>query len=82
MTNGRIVSIDHLLVDDRKETLGVWTCLAGKAKPRSRLDKDPNSHIEAMQDKAQKWIDDASNGYLSRRDVCFLLDHQLWPKVG
>ena len=82
MPDGNIVPIDHLPLDESKETLGVWTCPAGRAKPRSRLDKDPDSQIEAMQDKAQKWIDDASKGYLSRRDVWFLMDHQLWLKVG
>ena len=35
-----------------------------------------------MQEKTQDWIDRAKEGRLSRRDVWFLLDNQLWPKVG
>ena len=38
--------------------------------------------LESMQEKTQEWIDRAKEGKLRRRDVWFLLDHQLWPKVG
>ena len=35
-----------------------------------------------MQEKAQEWLDRAKEAKLRRRDVWFLLDHQLWPRVG
>ena len=34
-----------------------------------------------MQNKADEWIARAKEGTLSRRDVWFLLDRQLWPRV-
>ncbi len=72
MPNGPYAPIKHLSVDTAKETLGVFSCPSGKAK----------GQIMAMQTKAQEWIDRAKEGKLRRRDVWFLLDHQLWPKVG
>ena len=35
-----------------------------------------------MQKKTDEWIDRAKEGTLSRRDVWFLLDSQLRPRVG
>ena len=72
MPNGSYAPIEHLSVDTAKETLGVFSCPSGKAK----------GQIKAMQTKAQEWIDRAKEGKLRRRDVWFLLEHQLWPKVG
>ena len=72
MPDGSMVPIKHLSVDEARETLGVFTCPSGKAKEQ----------IKAMQTKAQKWLDRAKEGTLKRRDVWFLLDHQLWPKAG
>ena len=72
MPDGSLDPIEHLSVDTARETLGVATCPSG----------DPRGHIGAMQAKAQAWIDRAQEGYLRRRDVWFLLDHQLWPKGG
>ena len=72
LPDGKEVAIKHLLVDTSKETLGVFTCPSGKAK----------GQITLMNDKAQEWIDRAKEGHLSHRDVWFLQDHQLWPKLG
>ena len=69
MPNGDLVKIDHLSVNTAKETLGVWTSPDGQS---SQL-------LTAIQTKAQSWIDRAKEGKLMRRDVWFLLDHQLWP---
>ena len=72
MPGGSRVPIKHLSVDTAKETLGVFSCPSGKA----------GTQIKFMQDKAQSWVDRAKEGgKLRRRDVWFLLDHQLWPKV-
>ena len=72
MPDGTQVPIEHLSVDSAKETLGVYSCPSGKA----------TAQIKSMQTKAQGWIDRAKEGKLRRRDVWFLMDHQLWPKVG
>ena len=73
MPNGTMVPIDHYGVDEGKETLGVYTCPSGKAKPQ----------LDSMREKGQEWVDRAKEGgSLRRRDVWFLMDHQLWPKVG
>ena len=32
--------------------------------------------------KGQEWIDRAKESHLTRRDIWFLLDCQLWPKLG
>ena len=72
MPDGTQVPIVHLSADTAKETLGVYSCPSGKAE----------AQINSMQTKAQGWIDRAKEGKLRRRDVWFLMDHQLWPKVG
>ena len=35
-----------------------------------------------MKKKRQEWIDRAKESHPVRRDVWFLLDCQLWPKLG
>ena len=72
MPNKKESRIAHLSVDTAKETLGVHTCPSGKGE----------AQIEAMQEKTQEWLDRAKEGKLRRKDVWFLLDHQLWPRVG
>lgn len=73
MPDGSMVPIEHLSIDTGRETLGVYTAPSGKAA----------SQIESMQDKSQEWIDRTKEGgYLRRRDIWFLVDNQLWPKVG
>ena len=72
MPEGGPVQIKHLSVDEARETLGVYTCPSGHVK----------APIKSMQMKAQEWLNRAKEGRLRRRDVWFLLDHQLWPKVG
>ena len=34
-----------------------------------------------MQTKAQEWLDRAKEGRMMRRDIWFLVQHQLWPKL-
>ena len=67
MLNGDLVKIDHLSVNTAKETLGVWTSPDGQS----------SQPLTAIQTKAQSWIDRAKEDKLMRRDVWFLLDHQL-----
>jgi hypothetical protein len=72
MPDGSLAPIDHLPVDTPKETLGVWTCPTG----------DPAGSLTAMREKAQNWLDRAKEGNLTRRDIWFLLDKQMWPSAG
>ena len=72
MPDGSMAPIEHLSVDTGKETLGVYTCPSGKS----------TEQIKSMQKKAQDWIDRAKEGKMRRRDIWFLMDHQLWPKVS
>ena len=54
------------------ETLGVFTCPSGSF----------GTHLSSMKKKGQEWIDRAKESNLTRRDIWFLLDCQLWPKLG
>ena len=72
MSDGTRTPIEHLLVNKSKKTLGVFTCPSGCFL----------AQLESMQEKTQEWIARTKEGKLRRRDVWFLLDHQLWPKVG
>lgn len=72
MPDGSMAPIDHLAVTDSKEILGVFTCPAG-------LSED---FLDAMGTKAQDWVARAGEGKLRRRDIWFLMDHQLWPSAG
>ena len=71
MPGNTLLEIEHLSVDTSRETLGVWSCPSGSA----------STALSEMQSKAQKLIDRAKEGSMMRRDIWFLLDHQLWPKL-
>ena len=70
--DGSQVQIEHTAVYTAKRTLGVWTSPVGDSK----------ATLETMQNKVEKWIAGAKEVALSRRDLWFLLDSQLWPRVG
>ena len=72
MPDGSQVQIEHAAVDTAKETLGFWTSPVGDSK----------AALETIQNKADKCIVRVKEGTLSRRDVWFLLDRQMWPRVG
>ena len=72
MTYGSQVQIENAAVHTVNDTLRVWTSPVG----------DPKADLETMQNKAEKWIASANEGTLSRCDVWFLLDRQMWPIVG
>ena len=40
---------------------------------------DVSAQFLSMLQKGQKWIDRAVESHIHRRDIWFLLDHQLWP---
>ena len=72
MPDGTMCQIEHLSVDTAKETLGVFTCPSGNF----------GTHLLSMKKQGQEWIDRAKESHLMRRDIWFLLDGQLWPKLG
>ena len=65
MTDGSLVTIEHVAVGKSKETFGVHTCPSEGNK----------GALKAMQDKAQGWVDKAKNRKLKRRSVWFLLEN-------
>ena len=67
MPDGSMIPIEHLAVNVAKETLGVWMCPTG----------DATAALEAMSDKAQRWVNRAKEFKLQRRDIWFLMDHQM-----
>ena len=67
-----MVLINHLSVDEFKETLRVYKCPLG----------DYARAIKAMQDKAQDWLDTAENGKLHLRQLWFMLEKHCLPGVG
>ena len=72
MPDGTEVVIEHLLVMQAGETLGVW----------SSPDRNEKDSLIKMKEKAQGWVDQAREGKLRRRDVWFLQEVQFWPRVG
>ena len=71
MPDGSSVCIEHVAVVKSKEILGVHTCPSGESR----------GSLDAIQDKAQSWVDKAKNRKLQRRSLWFLLDKQFWTKV-
>ena len=72
MPYGSQVQIEHAAVDMAKEKLGFCTIPVG----------DPKAALETMQNKADEWISRPKECSLARRNVWFLLDMKLWPRVG
>ena len=72
LLDGTNMSIEHLSVSDSQETLGVPTCPNGNEEGK----------LKSMHNKAQEWTDQAKEGHPRQRDIWFLMEHQLWPKVG
>ena len=70
--DGQGALIEHLGVNMAKETLGVFV------RPSGVADKQ----LEVIQAKAQEWTSRAEDSKLRRRDVWFLVDHQLWPRLS
>ena len=70
--DGSFAGIEHLPVDEPKKTLGVFTCPTGNAA----------GALQSIRDKAQDWVDRAKEGHITRRDVWFLTDKQMWPSAG
>ena len=72
MPDGSQVQIEDAVMDTEKETLGDWTSPVGDSK----------TALYMMQNKKDEWISRTKEVTLSRSDVWFLLDRQLWPRFG
>ena len=72
MPDGTMSEIEHLSVGTAKETLGVFTCPSGCF----------GAQLLSMKKKGQEWIDRAKESHLMRRDIWFLLECRLRPKLG
>ena len=64
--------IEYLGVDVAKETLGMFVYPSGVA----------NKQLEVVKSKAHEWTSRVEDSKLRRRDVWFLVDHQLWPRLS
>ena len=72
MADGSMEGIEHLSVDKAIKTLGSMTCPSGNC----------SAAIEKMKTQGQEWMDRVLASRLSRRNVLFMVDCQLWPRVG
>jgi hypothetical protein len=72
MASVTMESITQLPIDKAVKTLGYMTCPTGSNKVA----------IQHMQQQGQEWTDKVKSGHLSRRDMWFMVDHQLWPRMG
>ena len=55
-----------------QKTLGVFTCPSAPFYV----------HLLSMKKKGQQWIDRANESHLMEKNIWFLLDCKLWPKLG
>jgi len=72
MADGTTEPIEHLSVNTAVKTLGFMTCPSG----------DNSAATQQMRKIGQEWVDRVKSGHLSRRDVWFMVDCQLWPRLG
>ena len=72
MADGSLEEIDHLPVSTATKTLGSMTCPSGNS----------SAAIERMKVQGQEWVDKVLASKLSRRNMWFMVDCQLWPRVG
>ena len=72
LSNGSTGSIQHLGVDEPIKTLGSFTCPSGCNK----------GSLDYIQTKGRAWKDMILTGTLSRRNVWFMMDKQLWPRLS
>ena len=72
LVNGEAAPIEHLSVDSAVKTLGNMTCPSGSNK----------AAITRMKSQCEEWFNRLTLGSLSRRDVWFMSEIQLWPRLG
>ncbi len=67
-----LTDIKHLSVNSVVKTLGLMTCPLGSNK----------AGLNRMQMQCQEWVDRIASRKMSRRNMWFMADRQLWPRVG
>jgi hypothetical protein len=72
MADGSIEQIKHLPVGEGIKTLGSMTCPSGSS----------TAAIERMKTQGQDWTDRVLASSLSQRKMWFMVDCQLWPRIG
>ena len=72
LADGNMAAIEHLSVDSAVKTLGSMTCPSGSNK----------AAIIRMKSQCDEWYNRLIIGSLSRREVWFMCEVQLWPRVG
>jgi hypothetical protein len=72
LANGEEKEIEHLSVLTAIKTLGSMTCPSG----------DNTAALKRMVSQAEEWHNRLLANWLSRRDVLFMVERQLWPRIG
>ena len=72
LADGSLAEIEHLSVDTAHKTLGSMTCPTGAG----------DAAVTQMQEKAQSFLDKATQAKLSRRNFWCLMERKMWPQVG
>jgi hypothetical protein len=72
MLDGSLEEIDHLLCSNALKTLGSMTCPIGSN----------TAALNRMRQQGQEWMDKVLASKLNRRNVWFMSDCQLWPRIG
>jgi hypothetical protein len=72
MVDGSLEQIEHLPISKGIKTLGSMTCPSSSSM----------AAIKQMKTQGQEWLDRVLASSLSHRNVWFVVDCQLWPRVG
>jgi hypothetical protein len=72
LVDGLVEEIQHLHINEPIKTLGSMTCPSGCSK----------GSVKYMQTKGIAWKDMIKVSKLSRRNVWFMLEKQLWPRIS
>ena len=72
LEDGSYAEIEHLDINTPKKTLGSMTAPTGNNA----------GALAQMKENAEEWLARATGANLYKRNVWFLLDKQLWPKVA
>jgi len=70
--DGSAARIDHHGVNHASKTLGSMTCPSGCNRGATL----------AIQEKSEAWAATVKEGKLSRRNVWFMMENQVWPRVA
>ena len=72
MSDSSLERIKHLLCNSAIKTLGLMTCPSGNSA----------AALDRMRQQGQDWVDRVLASTLSRQNLWFMIDCQLWPQLG